>query len=154
MNRTLPGDGQAVAPRSSPRCPACGATGPGVASQTVAALTRGRAAPQHRYRLCRDAACPVVYFDVNGDHIDAHEISVDPGFKGNGRGLVCYCFAHRRDEIENEVAARGRSEILASIEREVRNGRCACARRNPSGKCCLAEVRAIVAARDENGAAT
>lgn len=145
--------GKAGAPDAPARCPSCARPGPAVAWKTVKALIRTPPPPQQRHWLCREPACPVVYFGDGGRTIEAHELSVTPGFKGDGRGLVCYCFAHRRDEIEDEVSALGRSEILESIRREVRNGHCACALRNPSGKCCLAEVRTIAAATASQGVA-
>lgn len=60
-----------------------------------------------------------------------------------GGGLVCYCFQFRRDEVEVEARA-GSDRIFAAIRAQVLAGNCACGLRNPSGKCCLPEVRAIL----------
>ncbi len=122
------------------RCPASGDAGHTVGWNTVAAIARGPVPPRQAFRLCREAGCEVVYYGDAGAVLRTADLGVEPGFKGGG-GLLCYCFLHHRDDLERELAADGRSEILESIERQVRAGNCACEVRNPSGKCCLGEVR-------------
>ena len=57
---------------------------------------------------------------------------------------VCYCFGFTRKEIQREVVETGRSTILDRIKTEVKAGNCACEVKNPSGKCCLADVTRAV----------
>ena len=59
--------------------------------------------------------------------------------------LVCYCFLHPRSEIESELRHDGISTLLDRIAAKVKAGECACEVRNPSGRCCLGEVRAEIA---------
>ena len=61
----------------------------------------------------------------------------------NGRttpGMLCYCFAFRESDIQRQVAEQGHSDIPTRIAAEIRAGRCACAVKNPSGRCCLGDV--------------
>jgi len=54
---------------------------------------------------------------------------------------VCFCFAHTRAELAENLRARGGvSEVKAEIKAAVADGHCACEHLNPSGKCCLADV--------------
>lgn len=61
-----------------------------------------------------------------------------PWFKESGE-LVCFCFLHRRQAL---VGSRGPA-VVAEVEQRVRLGECACDVRNPTGKCCLGELRRL-----------
>ena len=123
------------------RCPASGFEGKAVDWATVAALAAGTVPPKQEYRLCRDAACEVVYYGSAGAVLTPSDLNVRPGFKDGSDGLVCYCFLHRKGDIVRQLAAAGTTDILDTIKQEVEAGTCACEVRNPSGKCCLGEVR-------------
>lgn len=58
---------------------------------------------------------------------------------------VCWCFSYTRGDIEEDAERNGRSSIRERIYVETREGKCVCARLNPSGRCCLPEVDRIVA---------
>jgi hypothetical protein len=45
-------------------------------------------------------------------------------------------------EIESELRQSGASTVVDRIAAKVKARECACEVRNPSGQCCLAEVRA------------
>ena len=63
---------------------------------------------------------------------------------------LCYCFGFTHGDVRRQVAETGTSDIPARIEAGIRARLCRCASLNPSGKCCLPEVReAVVAARAE-----
>jgi hypothetical protein len=126
------------------RCPASGFEGKPVDWTTVAALTIGTVPPRQDFRLCRDPECEVVYYGSGGAVLRTGDIHVRPGFKTGSDGLVCYCFSHREADIARELAERGTTGIFDSIKREVQTGNCACEVRNPSGKCCLGEVRETI----------
>lgn len=125
-------------------CPRCGERGQSVDRLTVAALTTGIAPADQRYWLCRQLACEVVYFGEDATVIMAADMTVAPGFKSKApEALVCYCFQHRRGDLEAELAAGGETTIPKRISAEVEAGNCACEVRNPSGKCCLGEVQRV-----------
>lgn len=125
-------------------CPASGFEGKTVDWTTVAALAKGRVPPKQDFRLCRDAGCEVVFYGSVGTTLSTSELNVEPGFKAGRDGLVCYCFLHTKADIECQLSEIGTSEVFQSIKSEVQAGNCACEVRNPSGKCCLGEVRETV----------
>ena len=126
------------------RCPASGSEGMPVDWATVAALTTVPIPAKQEFRLCRDAECEVVYYGSPGAMFTIGDLNVQPGFKDESDGLVCYCFLHRKDDIARQLQDTGRTDIFESIKGEVQAGRCACEVRNPSGKCCLGEVREAI----------
>ena len=125
-------------------CPASGFEGKPVDWTTVAALAKGRVPPKQEFRLCRDAECDVVYYGSAGTVLSASELNVQPGFMSGRNGLVCYCFLHTRADIARQLDETGKTDIFESIKSEVQAGNCACEVRNPSGKCCLGEVRETI----------
>jgi hypothetical protein len=129
--------------RSRP-CPANGFPGKPVGWLTVAALTAGPVPAKQELWLCRDPACPVVYFSEGGGVISVQELRTEPGFKNCTTGLLCYCFLYRREDIVREIAANGTTMAFEVIRREVKAGNCACQVRNPSGGCCLSDVRQAI----------
>lgn len=97
------------------------------------------------YWLCREPECDAVYFGEDATVLTASDMNVAPGFKSKSPdALVCYCFQHRRRDIEAELVAEGRTSIPDRITAEVKAGNCACEVRNPSGKCCLGDVQVAV----------
>lgn len=61
-----------------------------------------------------------------------------------GDELVCYCFKYTRNDIERDYLKNGRSMILEKITSEKKAGGCDCAKKNPKGRWCLADVRQVV----------
>ncbi len=135
-------------------CPASGFAGKPVDWTTVAALARARVPPKQAFQLCRDAKCEVVYYGSTGTVLTVDDLTVLPGFKNAGDGLVCYCFLHRRADIARQLGETGESDIFDSIKAEVRGGNCACEVRNPSGKCCLGEVQEAIASLEKEQGVT
>lgn len=124
-------------------CPACGCRGQSVESNTVAALVAGPVPARQAFWLCRDRGCEVVYFGDAGARIPVSDLRFLPAFKSESpEAFVCYCFLHPRSEIESELRHDGTSTLVDRIAVKVKAGECACEVRNPSGRCCLGEVRA------------
>ena len=123
-------------------CPVSGFSGEPVAWLTVVALTAGPVPPKQEFWLCRDPACDVVYFGSLEALISTRELRTEPDFKAGAAGFVCYCFLHRHEE----VAARGGASVFEEVQRKVKAGDCACEVRNPSGKCCLRDLRKLLGA--------
>ena len=70
--------------------------------------------------------------------------------------MLCYCFEFTREQMAREVAATGDSTIPDLVIDRCRRGLQSCEVKNPSGRCCLPEVRRALAAmkatHDEPGA--
>jgi len=98
------------------------------------------------YRFCRTGSCEVVYFD------EAHDVTFEtvdlrvPVFQKSADPLrpVCYCFDHTVRSIQDEVAARGASDVPETIGKKCKAGLDDCEHNNPQGSCCLGNVRRVV----------
>ena len=123
-------------------CPACGCRGQSVESSTVAALVADPVPARQALWLCQDRDCVVVYFGDAGAYVLVSDLWFLPAFKSESpEALVCYCFLHTRSEIESELRHGGISTLVDRIAVKVKAGECACEVRNPSGRCCLGEVK-------------
>jgi hypothetical protein len=125
-------------------CPVCGQEGLPVGYRTVAALTLGSVPARGSYRLCRTRPCAVVYFGADGTPRRGADVRFVPAAKVEGPEavLVCFCLLHRRSELGSEGREEGASPLVDIIVGQIRNSGCACEVRNPSGRCCLADLRA------------
>ena len=54
---------------------------------------------------------------------------------------LCYCFGFEESHLREEITETGSTTVPERISRLIREGLCACDVRNPSGKCCLGEVK-------------
>ena len=126
-------------------CPACRQPGVPVGADPVRAHLPG--AQKGRWHHCRSTACPVVFFLGDEQLID-RDVTAQVGTKATSKPTpVCFCFAHTRQGIVDDVAAHdGASSIEAEIRSAVRDGHCSCEHLNPTRRCCLGEVHAIVRA--------
>ena len=119
---------------------------------TVAALAAGSVPRRQYFWLCEDSDCDVVYFGEDGTLLGPSDVRVIPSFKGSPsqNDLVCYCFLHSRQDIEDELKASGDTTIFDRITAEVKAENCACEVRNPSGQCCLGAVKEAIQESREN----
>lgn len=127
-------------------CPRCGVEGHEVGRETVGAMATlavpARSLRHKQYRYCGTPSCPVVYYGGDGVVLHQSEVRVPVNAKDAGPDVpLCYCFGHTRRSIAEEIAAHGRSTTSAVIAREIKAGHCACEVKNPSGRCCLGDVR-------------
>ena len=129
-------------------CPRCGAVGKVVGDETVRAILKpGQAEPlvAVERRFCRTPSCAVLYYGADGRVVEKGAASVRVGVKETEDPVpLCYCFEFTRAHVRREVAETGDSTIPDRIDAEIRAGRCACERKNPSGACCLGDVRKAV----------
>lgn len=142
--------GQTRGPDGQALCPQCGGKGRRVEAITLKALLRPEALAGldtgAGYRFCPAPTCPVVYFagQVEGLYFQ-EDLEVRVGLKVTEEPVpVCYCFGHIRGTVWEEIRRAGRSTAVESITAHIQAGRCGCEVNNPSGTCCLGEVRKIV----------
>src|SRR5712691_5044662 len=127
-------------------CPANGARSKRVDTLTVKSLVRKlpMGMPNTQYYFCDASDCEVVYFalDAEAPRFRREDLVVRVGVKETAHPIpVCYCFGFTRKNIQDEIAETGRSTIGERITAEVKAGNCACEVKNPSGKCCLGDVK-------------
>lgn len=123
------------ASEAGPDCPRCGRPGAPVRRQTVAGATAAPLPSRQDLFLCRSATCELLYFG-SGAEIPIDAATQRPWFKDGG-DVACFCFGHRSGEIDEFTIAR--------VTDRVKRRECACDLRNPTGKCCLADLRRLLA---------
>ncbi|MBK8464325.1 MAG: hypothetical protein IPL32_00700 [Chloracidobacterium sp.] len=126
-------------------CQICGEAGRIVAKQTVVhqvisekLLFVGDA----EYRFCGSADCDVVYYSVDGNVFNTDDLRelVTTKTKGDNRPL-CYCFGFTEGNVRREIVLKGETTIPAQVTQFIKEKLCACEIRNPSGSCCLGEIK-------------
>ena len=95
--------------------------------------------------FCKTPTCSIVYYSPDGGlPFKKGDIRVRVGLKETEDSVgVCYCFDISERQIRDEIERTGKSTASARIRKEVEAGNCACEIKNPSGRCCLGEVRTV-----------
>jgi hypothetical protein len=133
-------------------CPSCGTRSPSVTVVTLYHLLKPFVAreikPDQTYGVCQTRSCPVMYF--SSDHAQFWKVSdirTTVGFKqaeDEPPHPVCYCFGYTEEKIAGEIDENGESTVVDWITERVQADECACEYKNPTGQCCLGNVRRIV----------
>lgn len=128
-------------------CPDCTSVSASVAYQTVLhhlCHPYNLELPEGAYYFCGASECDVVYFDEAGHSFSTHKVRGIVGQKSLSVDRpICYCFAVSALQIQNEVKETGASISKKRIIGLTQANLCDCENRNPSGKCCLADFKAI-----------
>ncbi|MDE3225757.1 MAG: hypothetical protein KGN30_10145 [Nitrospirota bacterium] len=126
-------------------CHQCGRAGQPIDRITLQALLKPEARCEvngSQYAFCETPDCPVVYYAADGTQFRKDQVRVRVGAKETEDPVpVCYCFGVTKRMIHEEVQRTGRSSASSRIRAEVKAGHCRCEVENPSGRCCLGEVR-------------
>ena len=130
-------------------CKGCGGESRPVTRKTVFLMLKPEClnhVGESEYRFCVSPECPVVYFaeDVETS-FTKDDLRVRVGLKEREDPItLCYCFGFDEADAREEIRATGQCSIPQRIGALIRRGMCACVERNPSGKCCLGEVKRTV----------
>ena len=131
-------------------CPHCGEKGQAVSEETVRHIVRESLADRMEgksFKFCKTSDCPMVYYrdGSRGEpSFTKEEVRVRVGLKETEDPIwACYCFHVSERMIREEIERTGRSTASECIRKEVDAGTCECEIKNPSGRCCLGEVRAV-----------
>ncbi len=131
-------------------CPQCGQKGKSVQHVTLQSLLLVdlRLLQADAYRFCRTPGCPVAYFAADGSETFTVEQVRVPILQKQPATTtpVCYCFKWTPTRIRDELVLTGASSVIDQINAGIKAGLCACEITNPQGSCCLGNVRAAVAA--------
>lgn len=128
-------------------CPACGSPGKSVKRKTIKHHVVARfvpSVPELPFYFCETGGCGVVYFSEDGSvRYATKDLRSPVGIKESSvTATACYCFGITADMIGRET---GRSSFSTWVAIEVKLGNCACDVRNPSGRCCLKELKTVEA---------
>ena len=130
-------------------CQRCGARGHLVPHETLGALLTRDAHKRLKagaYLFDSSPGCEVVYFSNEQDsYFTKRDLRIRIGIKESEAPIpLCYCFSHTLESARLEIEATGQSTVAMQITKEIQAGHCMCEVKNPSGRCCLGEVKKAV----------
>lgn len=64
-------------------------------------------------------------------------------------GLICYCFNHSKKELYEAIQSKKEQEVIEDIKSKMVEPGCFCKTSNPSGKCCLGDIKKFIKAYKE-----
>ncbi len=117
-------------------CPICGNKGFKVKNDTMIHHVKDISKMGDRgYSFCPNSECNVVYFHGK-ETFTSSMINKEIGFKdvSSPNGTICYCYNYPRSELYNE-------SVIDKIKIRVENYGSRCDIRNPSGRCCLKDIK-------------
>lgn len=131
-------------------CPDCGATGQTVKIRTLKQWLLTNLVPnipEVSFYFCRAKECPTVYFSEDcSARYTKEQLRYQVGLKESSSPIpLCYCFGVTDEMILKEIKETGKSSFSTWIAAETKKGNCACDVRNPSGRCCLPEIKRVEA---------
>lgn len=131
-------------------CQGCGARGQEVKVRTLKhwlVTSLVPVVPDIPFYFCGTRDCSVVYFSADHSVQYAKEkLRYPVGAKETtGPVTICYCFGVTEGMISKEVRVTGESPFSTWIAEELKLKNCACDVRNPTGRCCLKEVKRVEA---------
>lgn len=96
------------------------------------------------FHFCKTPNCEVIYFKEN-ELIRQENFKIEVGLKEWSKSnTICYCFDWTKDKIKEEIKELGKSNVVIDISSKMDEIGCSCDIKNPSGKCCLKEVKEFV----------
>jgi len=57
---------------------------------------------------------------------------------------ICYCFNWTKEKISNEINESNKTKAIEDISEKMNSIGCNCENNNPSGKCCLKDIKKAV----------
>jgi len=135
-------------PKVKATCPTCGAQAKSVLAKTLNALLKAQTKEKldslEGFSLCKTSTCKVVYFGEN-EVLTQEDVSVSVGFKDDAKVKnYCYCFGWTKDRILKDIKENAKSNAIADIQSKMKSVGCSCEVKNPSGKCCQADVKKLI----------
>jgi hypothetical protein len=136
---------------TTPVCRVCGNPGTPVSGITIESLVgeerRSLLSSPEGFSFCRTPDCAVVYFNNTADeYIQKEDVKVRVGIKEREDPVpFCYCFGWTQKQIDDEIARTGKSLAVGDITVRIKTLGCDCQRNNPSGVCCLKDVKNYIA---------
>ena len=129
-------------------CPTCKKKAKDVSATTLSAMVKEdykkKLSSLDNFFYCQTQNCKIVYFKIN-ELIKQEHLIKEVGLKkwANPK-TVCYCFDWTQEKIEEEISKKGRTNAIEDISEKMNTIGCACEINNPSGQCCLKDVKRII----------
>jgi len=123
-------------------CPACGDACFPVRRQTMLQQVRfpdNQGISENDYAFCSNRDCNTGYFSAS-ETIPKSRLRA---FRPGQQAMLCYCFDISESAYRTALANGTAQAMKAFVTRQTKEGLCACASRNPSGRCCLAAFSSV-----------
>ena len=120
------------------KCPSCKKVGSKVGNNTILQHVKDISKiGKGTYYYCHTCGCDVVYYSKE-EIFNTHMINKEIGFKDKSShdATICFCYNYLKDEML-EPALEGKINI------RMNNYGSRCDLRNPSGQCCLKDIKKI-----------
>jgi hypothetical protein len=135
-------------PRGKIECPKCNEKAKGVLEKTLKHLLTYKAKESlsclDGFYYCKTPSCEVIYFR-DTEIFTQKDMSLVVGLKKDADpATVCYCFDWNKEEITKEIKENAISVALEDIKYKMDTQGCECEILNPSGSCCLGDVRKAI----------
>ena len=132
-----------------PLCPLCHEEGKAVLAKTINALVKqeykNRLNSMEGFSICKTSTCRAIYYRGN-EVVTQEDMSVSVGFKDDAKiKNHCYCFGWTEERIIEDIKEHGKSTAIEDIKAKMDSVGCSCEVKNPTGKCCMADVKKVVA---------
>ncbi len=129
-------------------CPICKKKAKEVSAITVKSLVKKECIKElssiKEFYYCQTSNCEVVYFKPN-EIIKQNQLIKEVGLKEQANPkTVCYCFNWTKEKIEKEIKELGITKAIEDITEKMNTIACNCEHNNPSGKCCLKDVKKAI----------
>ena len=129
-------------------CPVCKNKAKEVSAITVKSLVKSECLKElssvKDFFYCQTPNCEVIYFKPNEIIIQEHLIK-EVGIKEwSSPKTVCYCFNWTKEKISDEIKEFGKTNAIEDISGKMNSIGCDCEHQNPSGKCCLKDVKKVI----------
>ena len=129
------------------RCPECAQTCVPVSMQTMLHQVQS---PENQhiasgdYAYCANPDCHVGYCSASV-HIPKTKLRA---FQPNQQAMLCHCFDISESAYRTALAHGTAAAMKDFVIQQTKQGLCACASRNPLGRCCLASFQKLENAYD------
>lgn len=139
-------------PEAVQPCPECGTDARQIHTETVRnmleSFTNQAVEDGPQYRVCEAQDCDLVYFaDEIDQQFDLEDVRVTVNFKLDEDERpypLCYCFGYGKEDVISEIENTESSSVVGWITDRVQAEECACRWKNPTGGCCLSNVKQTV----------
>ena len=124
-------------------CPTCGADARPVRRETLYHQVRypdNLTIAEANYFFCTNPDCEVGYFTEQGSRFLKSQLREELHINA---GWLCYCFDISKADYQTALDNHNADEIKDFVIEQTKTGSCACASRNPSGQCCLADFKRL-----------
>lgn len=129
-------------------CPICKNKAKEVSAITVKSLVKDEYLKElssvKDFFYCQTASCEVIYFKPS-KIIKQEGLTKEVGLKEwASPKTVCYCFNWTKEKIFDEINKFSKTNAIEDISGKMNTDSCDCEHNNPSGKCCLKDVKKVI----------